>query len=258
MKDGVKIREPSPELDRCMLSGLERMDWTKELGFINVGERCNISGSIKFKKLILNNDYDAALAVAKAQVENGAQVIDVNMDDGMLDGEYAMERFLRLCVTEPDISKVPFMIDSSKFTIIEKGLQQVQGRCIVNSISLKGGEEEFVRQAKIIRRYGAAVVVMAFDEQGQAAEVVDKVRICKRSFDILTQQCGLAPWDIIFDLNVLTIATGMVEHNSYAANFILACESITQECKGCHVSGGLSNLSFGFRGLNDLREAMHR
>ena len=215
------------------LSGLEDLTVTKELlNFVNVGERCNIAGSIQFKKLIKANNYVEAMAVARKQVEDGAQVIDVNVDDGMIDGVAAMTRFLRIAVTEPEVAKVPFMIDSSKFNIIEAGLQCCQGKCIVNSISLKGGEAEFIRQASIVKKYGAAVVVMAFDEAGQAATEEDKVRICKRSYDILVDAVGFNPVDIIFDPNILTIATGIEEHNSYAVDFINATRRIKALCPG--------------------------
>ncbi|CAE7928878.1 mtr, partial [Symbiodinium sp. KB8] len=211
-----KPRKWSPRPPTMLLSGLEGLTVTKErLNFMNIGERCNIAGSIQFKKLILNGKYGDAMAVARKQVEDGAQVIDVNLDDGMLDGKAAMTKFLRIAVTEPEISKVPFMIDSSKFEVIVAGLEQVQGKCIVNSISLKVGEEEFIKQAKLVKKYGAAVVVMAFDENGQAATEDDKVAICKRSYDILVQKVQFPPEDIIFDPNILTIATGMEEHNDY-------------------------------------------
>ena len=224
---------------------------------MNVGERCNISGSAKFKKLIKNDDYEKAIAVAKEQVENGAQILDFNLDDGLIDGVKAMTRFMRMALSDPDIAKVPIMVDSSKFSVIEAGLQNSQGKCVVNSISLKGGEDEFRAHAATVLKYGAAVVVMAFDEEGQAATADAKVRICKRAYKILTEEVAFPPQDIIFDLNILTIATGLPEHDNYAVNFIEACKVLRVECPGCHISGGLSNLSFGFRGLNDLREAMH-
>ena len=197
------------------------------------------------------------IAVAKDQVENGAQILDFNLDDGLIDGKKAMTRFMRMALSDPDIAKVPIMIDSSKFEVIEAGLQNCQGKSIVNSISLKVGEEEFKEQAKTVMLYGAAVVVMAFDEEGQAATTLDKIRICKRAYKILVEEVGFLPQDIIFDVNILTIATGMSEHDNYAVNFIEAAKVLRKECPGCHISGGLSNLSFGFRGLNDLREAMH-
>mgnify|MGYP005991848739 CR=1 FL=1 len=240
------------------LSGLEELTVTKErLNFVNVGERCNIAGSIRFKKLILAGDYDKAMEVARKQVEDGAQIIDINVDDGMLDGVAAMRKFLNIATTEPDIAKVPFMIDSSKFHIVEAGLKCVQGRCIVNSISLKVGEEEFLRHASIVKRLGAAAVVMAFDEEGQAATKDEKVRICVRSYNLLREKIDFPAHDIIFDPNILTIATGMEEHNRYGLDFIEACKEIKEQCPGCKISGGVSNLSFGFRGVNVIREAMH-
>lgn len=240
------------------LSGLEDMIVTKErFSFLNVGERCNISGSIRFKRLILKGDYGTAMDIARQQVEDGAMVIDVNVDDGMLDGVAAMERFLKIAVTEPDVSKVPFMIDSSKFHIVEAGLKCVQGKCIVNSISLKVGEELFKEHARVVKRHGAAVVVMAFDEDGQAATEAEKIRICKRSYDILVNEVGFPPEDIIFDPNILTIATGMEEHNNYGVDFINACRIIKEQNPYCKISGGVSNLSFGFRGVNVIREAIH-
>jgi len=225
--------------------------------FVNVGERTNVTGSAKFKKLILEGNYEAALDVARSQVENGAQVIDVNMDEAMLDSEAAMVRFLRLIASEPDIARVPVMIDSSKWSVIEAGLKNVQGKAIVNSISLKEGEGPFIQQAKKIRRYGAAVVVMAFDEQGQADTAARKIEICKRSYDILVDRVGFPPEDIIFDPNVFAVATGIEEHNNYAVDFIEATRVIRRECPGCHISGGLSNVSFSFRGNNAVRAAMH-
>jgi len=240
------------------LSGLEDLTVDKSRQtFLNVGERCNIAGSARFRRLIKKGDWGAAMAVAAKQVEDGAMVIDVNVDDGMIDGVAAMTKFLRIAVTEPDVSKVPFMLDSSKFHIVEAGLKVVQGKCIVNSISLKVGEEEFKRQASVIKRYGAAVVVMAFDEDGQAATEEDKVRICQRSYRILTEEVGFPPWDIVFDPNILTIATGMSEHNNYGVDFINATRRIKATCPHVKVSGGVSNLSFGFRGVNVIREAMH-
>ncbi|DAZ94997.1 TPA: hypothetical protein N0F65_000629 [Lagenidium giganteum] len=240
------------------LSGLEDLVVTKErFSFLNVGERCNISGSIRFKRLILKGDYGTAMDIARQQVEDGAMVLDVNVDDGMLDGVAAMERFLKIAVTEPDVSKVPFMIDSSKFHIVEAGLKCVQGKSIVNSISLKVGEELFCEHARIVKRHGAAVVVMAFDEEGQAATEADKVRICKRSYDILVNKVGFPPEDIIFDPNILTIATGMEEHNNYGVDFINATRKIKEQNPYCKISGGVSNLSFGFRGVNVIREAIH-
>uniref|UniRef100_K3WL46 Methionine synthase n=1 Tax=Globisporangium ultimum (strain ATCC 200006 / CBS 805.95 / DAOM BR144) TaxID=431595 RepID=K3WL46_GLOUD len=249
---------PPPKDPFMWLSGLEDLVVTKErFSFLNVGERCNISGSIRFKKLIMKGDYGTAMDIARQQVEDGAMVIDVNVDDGMLDGVAAMERFLKIAVTEPDVSKVPFMVDSSKFHIVEAGLKCVQGKCIVNSISLKVGKELFCEHARIVKRHGAAVVVMAFDEDGQAATEAEKVRICKRSYDILVNEVGFPPEDIIFDPNILTVATGMEEHNNYGVDFINACKVIKEQNPYCKISGGVSNLSFGFRGVNVIREAIH-
>mgnify|MGYP001118437929 CR=1 FL=1 len=225
--------------------------------FINVGERTNVTGSAMFKRLILSEDYEAALDVARQQVENGAQIIDINMDEAMLDSEAAMQRFLNLIASEPDISRVPIMIDSSKWSVIETGLKCVQGKAIVNSISLKEGEAPFIEQAKKIKRYGAATVVMAFDETGQADTCERKFEICKRSYEILVNQVGFSPEDIIFDPNIFAVATGIEEHNNYAVDFIEATRRIRQELPHCHVSGGLSNISFSFRGNNPVREAMH-
>ncbi len=225
--------------------------------FVNIGERTNVTGSARFRKLIVAGDYEGALAVARDQVENGAQIIDVNMDEGMLDSEAAMVKFLRLVASEPDISRVPVMIDSSKWSVIEAGLKCVQGKAIVNSISLKEGEEQFVQQAKLIRRYGAAVVVMAFDEEGQADTADRKFEICKRSYDILTGKVGFPPADIIFDPNIFAVATGIDEHNNYAVEFIEAARRIRENLPHCHVSGGVSNISFSFRGNDVVREAMH-
>ncbi len=225
--------------------------------FINIGERTNVTGSARFRRLITEDNYDEALEVARQQVENGAQIIDVNMDEGMLDSEAAMTRFLNLVAAEPDIARVPIMVDSSKWTVIEAGLKCVQGRSIVNSISLKEGEEQFVEQATLVRRYGAAVVVMAFDEQGQADTEDRKVEICKRSYEILTKKVGFAPEDIIFDPNIFAVATGIEEHNNYAIDFIEATRRIRKEMPLTHVSGGVSNISFSFRGNEGVREAMH-
>lgn len=225
--------------------------------FVNVGERTNVTGSARFKRLILEGDYEAALDVARQQVENGAQVIDVNMDEAMLDSEAAMTRFLNLIASEPDIAKVPIMIDSSKWSVIEAGLKCVQGKAIVNSISLKEGEEPFLHQAKLIKRYGAATVVMAFDEVGQADTEERKFEICERSYNLLTQKVGFPPEDIIFDPNIFAVATGIEEHNNYAMDFIEATRRIKQNLPYAHISGGLSNISFSFRGNNPVREAMH-
>ena len=228
-----------------------------ESNFLMIGERTNITGSKKFSKLILAGKFEEGIAVAREQVEAGANVIDINMDEGMLDGEAAMTRFLNLVAAEPEVARVPIMVDSSKWSVIEAGLKCVQGKGIVNSISLKEGEEAFLRQARLVRRYGAAAVVMAFDEQGQAVTVEDKVRICRRAYRLLTEQVGMAPTDVIFDPNILTVATGMEEHNRYAINFIEATRLIKQECPGAKISGGVSNISFSFRGNDVVREAMH-
>ncbi|HZH28142.1 MAG TPA: methionine synthase [Azospirillaceae bacterium] len=225
--------------------------------FVNVGERTNVTGSAKFRKLIVDGNYEAALEVARQQVESGAQVIDVNMDEGMLDSEAAMVRFLRLIAAEPDISRVPIMIDSSKWSVIEAGLKNVQGKAIVNSISLKEGEEPFVHHAKLVRRYGAAVVVMAFDEVGQADTAARKFEICQRSYDILVNRVGIPPEDIIFDPNIFAVATGIEEHNNYAVDFFEATRRIKAELPHALVSGGVSNVSFSFRGNNPVRAAMH-
>jgi 5-methyltetrahydrofolate--homocysteine methyltransferase len=225
--------------------------------FINVGERTNVTGSARFRRLITEDDYESALEVARQQVENGAQIIDVNMDEGMLDSEAAMTRFLNLIASEPDISRVPIMIDSSKWSVIEAGLKCVQGKAIVNSISLKEGEAPFLEQAKLIKRYGAAVVVMAFDEEGQADTAERKFEICARSYRLLTEQAAFPPEDIIFDPNIFAVATGIAEHNDYGLAFIEATRRIKQELPHAHVSGGVSNFSFSFRGNNMVREAMH-
>jgi 5-methyltetrahydrofolate--homocysteine methyltransferase len=225
--------------------------------FINVGERTNVTGSARFKKLIVEGRFDEALAVARQQVENGAQIIDINMDEGMLDSEQAMVKFLNLIAAEPDIARVPVMIDSSKWSIIEAGLKCIQGKAIVNSISLKEGEEAFLEQARKVRRYGAAVVVMAFDEQGQADTAERKVAICERSYNLLVEKAGFPPEDIIFDPNIFAVATGIEEHNNYAVEFIEATKRIKQCLPYAHVSGGVSNISFSFRGNEPVREAMH-
>src|SRR5262245_24313596 len=239
------------------LSGLEPLTFRPDLNFVNIGERTNVTGSPKFSKHILNGQFEEALTVARQQVDNGAQIIDVNMDEGLLDSEAAMTRFLNLIASEPDIARVPIMIDSSKFRVIENGLKCTQGKSIVNSISLKEGEDAFRDRARLIRRYGAAVVVMAFDEQGQADTIERKVAICSRAYRILTEDVGFPPQDIIFDPNVLTVATGIEEHNAYAVNFIEATRQIKAALPGAKVSGGISNISFSFRGNNVVREAMH-
>ena len=247
-----------PEIPpRCRLSGLEPLNIGPETGFVNVGERTNVAGSARFAKLIREGDYEKALEVARQQVENGAQLIDVNMDEGMLDSEEAMTTFLRLIAAEPDISRVPVMIDSSKWEVIEAGLKCLQGKPIVNSISLKEGEEAFIEQARLVKRYGAAVLVMAFDETGQAESVERKFEICERAYGILTREVGFSPGDIIFDPNIFAVATGIEEHNEYAAAYFDAIKRIKAELPGALVSGGVSNVSFSFRGNNGVREAMH-
>jgi 5-methyltetrahydrofolate--homocysteine methyltransferase len=242
---------------RLRLSGLEPFELTPAIPFVNVGERTNVTGSAKFRKLITAGDYTAALAVARDQVENGAQIIDVNMDEGLLDSEAAMVTFLNLVAAEPDIARVPVMVDSSKFAVIEAGLKCVQGKPVVNSISMKEGEEKFIHEAKIARRHGAAVVVMAFDEAGQADTFARKTEICKRAYDILVKQLDFPPEDIIFDPNIFAIATGLEEHNNYGVDFIEAARWIRQNLPHAHISGGVSNLSFSFRGNEPVREAMH-
>jgi 5-methyltetrahydrofolate--homocysteine methyltransferase len=239
------------------LSGLEPLTLRPETNFVNIGERTNVTGSPKFSKLILAGDYEAAVTVARQQVENGAQVIDINMDEGMLDSEKAMTTFLNLIASEPDIARVPIMIDSSKWTVIEAGLKCIQGKGVVNSISLKEGEEKFLHQANLLRRYGAAVVVMAFDERGQADNYDRRIEVCQRSYRLLTEKAGFPPQDIIFDPNILTVATGMDEHNNYAVDFIRATKWIKENLPLARVSGGVSNISFSFRGNNAVREAMH-
>jgi 5-methyltetrahydrofolate--homocysteine methyltransferase len=247
-----------PEKPKYMrLSGLEPFTLTPDLNFINVGERTNITGSARFRKLIVAGDYEAALEVARSQVENGAQVIDINMDEGMIDGEAAMTRFVNMMAGEPDISKVPLMIDSSKWKVIRAGLKCCQGKVIVNSISLKEGEESFLEQARQVRRFGAAVVVMAFDEVGQADTKERKIEICKRAYDLLVQKVNFPPEDIIFDPNIFAVATGLEEHNEYGKAFIEAAEVIRRENPHAHISGGVSNFSFSFRGNEKVREAMH-
>lgn len=240
-----------------LLSGLEPFRIGQYTNFVNIGERCNVAGSKKFAKLIMAGNYEEALSVAKAQVEMGAQILDINMDDGMLDGPYAMAKFCNYIASEPDIAKVPLCIDSSNFSVIEAGLKCCQGKCIVNSISLKEGEEDFLAKARKIKKYGAAAVVMAFDEVGQATETEAKISICTRAYNILVNQARFNPNDIIFDPNVLTIGTGMEEHNLYAVNFIDATKAIKETLPGAKISGGLSNLSFSFRGMDAIREAMH-
>jgi len=255
--DGTAPRAIPTPPRHLRLSGLEAFTLTPEIPFVNVGERTNVTGSAKFRKLITAGDFSGALAVARDQVENGAQVIDVNMDEGLLDSEAAMTTFLHLVASEPDIARVPVMADSSKFKVIEAGLKCIQGKPVVNSISLKEGEDEFVRQARIVRRHGAAVVVMAFDEQGQADTIERKTSIAKRAYDILVSEVGFPPEDIIIDPNIFAIATGIEEHNGYGLAFIEAARWIRQNLPHAHVSGGVSNLSFSFRGNEPVREAMH-
>eukprot|EP00168_Porphyra_purpurea_P012168 TRINITY_DN3167_c0_g1_i10.p1 TRINITY_DN3167_c0_g1~~TRINITY_DN3167_c0_g1_i10.p1 ORF type:complete len:1184 (+),score=561.79 TRINITY_DN3167_c0_g1_i10:408-3959(+) len=254
----AKPHVPKPQPDMMRLSGLEPFALDPAVvNFVNVGERCNVAGSILFKKHVIAGNYDKMLEIALKQVENGAQVIDLNFDEGLLDSHAVMRRFCNLLATEPDVAKVPFMIDSSKFDVIEQGLMCTQGKCIVNSISLKSGEDEFRRHARLVQRYGAAVVVMAFDEQGQAATTEDKIRICTRAYRILVDEVGFYPHDIIFDPNILTVATGIDEHNGYAVSFFDATQAIRKSLPGAHVSGGVSNISFSFRGNTYLRECMH-
>ena len=253
----AKPHVPAPKPDYLWLSGLELLEVTPEINFVNVGERCNVAGSRKFLRLINEKKYDEALSIARKQVEDGALVIDVNMDDGLLDAAEEMTTFLNLVASEPDIARVPVMIDSSKWEVILAGLKCVQGKCIVNSISLKEGEEAFVEHARTVKQYGAAVIVMAFDEKGQADTFERKIEVCERAYRILTEKVGFRPQDIIFDPNVLAVATGIEEHNNYAVDFIKATGWIHRHLPGAHVSGGVSNLSFSFRGNNYIREAMH-
>ena len=240
-----------------VLSGLEPLVVNKTTGFVNVGERSNVTGSRKFARLIQEENYEEAVDIARAQVEDGAQIIDVNMDDAMLDGVAAMKRYLNLLAAEPDVARVPFMIDSSKWEIIEEGLKCVQGKAIVNSISLKEGEEKFIEQAKRINMYGAAVVVMAFDEKGQADTYERRIEICKKSYDVLVDKCNFAPQDIVFDPNIFPVATGIPEHDNYCVDFFAATKWIKENLPGAKVSGGVSNMSFSFRGNDIVREAMH-
>ncbi|KAM4715286.1 methionine synthase [Anableps anableps] len=243
--------------DYLLLSGLEPFRIGPYTNFVNIGERCNVAGSRKFAKLIMAGQYEEALSIAKTQVEMGAQVLDINMDEGMLDGPTAMARFCNFIASEPDIARVPLCIDSSNFSVIEAGLKCCQGKCVVNSISLKEGEQEFLLRAATVKRYGAAVVIMAFDEEGQATDTARKVEICTRAYRLLVSKVGFDPNDIIFDPNILTIGTGMEEHNDYAVSFIRATKLIKETLPGARVSGGLSNLSFSFRGMEAIREAMH-
>src|ERR1700747_1007714 len=239
------------------LSGLEALNITPEFGFAVVGERTNITGSPRFSKLILGGDFDGAVAIARQQVQSGANLLDVNMDEAMIDSEASMIRFLNLIGSEPEITRIPIVIDSSKWSVIEAGLKCLQGKAGGNSISLKNGEEEFPRQARLIRRYGAAAIVMAFDEQGQADNFQRKIEICARAYDLLTKHANFPAPDIIFDPNILTVATGLEEHRNYAVDFINATHWIKKNLPGARVSGGVSNISFSFRGNNTVREAMH-
>lgn len=253
----AKPHIPAPEPQSLWLSGLELLEVTPEINFVNVGERCNVAGSRKFLRLINEKRYEEALSIARQQVEDGALVLDINMDDGLLDAAEEMTTFLNLIASEPEIARVPLMIDSSKWEVVLAGLKCVQGKCIVNSISLKEGEDIFIEHARTIRRYGAAVIVMAFDEKGQADTFARKIEVCERAYRILTEKVGFAPQDIIFDPNVLAVATGIEEHNNYAVDFIQATGWIRKHLPGAHISGGVSNLSFSFRGNNYIREAMH-
>ena len=255
--EGASPRVPPEAPPACRLSGLQAFNITADSLFVNVGERCNVTGSARFKRLILDGDYETALQVAREQVDNGAQVIDINMDEGMLDAENAMVTFLNLVASEPDIARVPVMVDSSKWEVIEAGLRCIQGKPVVNSISLKEGEQDFVEKARLCLRYGAAVVIMAFDEQGQADSLERKAAICQRSYDLLVKKVGFPPEDIIFDPNIFAVATGIEEHDNYAVDFIEATRFIRQHLPGALVSGGVSNVSFSFRGNNPVREAIH-
>ena len=255
--EGIAPRRVPEPPSECRLSGLEPVAIGSDSLFVNIGERTNVTGSRKFARLIIEGDYDSAVAIAREQVDNGAQIIDVNMDEGMLDSEAAMRKFLCLIAAEPDISRVPIMVDSSKWSVIEAGLQCIQGKGFVNSISLKEGEKPFIEQARLVRRYGAAVVVMAFDENGQAETIEQKVAVCERAFRILVDEVGFPAEDIVFDPNIFAVATGIEEHNDYARAFIEAVRVIKERFPGVKVSGGVSNLSFSFRGNDPLREAMH-
>lgn len=257
MARGAEIHHPVEKSKTMLLSGLEPLDVTPEVHFVNVGERCNVAGSRKFLRLIKEKQYEEAMTIARKQVEDGALVIDINMDDGLLDAKAEMVNFLNMIAAEPEIARVPVMLDSSNWEVIVAGLKCVQGKCIVNSISLKEGEEVFVRHAEDVKRYGAAVVVMCFDEEGQATSYERRIEIAERAYKILTERVGMNPLDIIFDPNVLAIATGMEEHDNYAVDFIKATGWIRRNLPGAHVSGGVSNLSFSLRGNNYIREAMH-
>src|SRR5205085_2004330 len=254
---GCAPRLPATPPPYTRFSGLEALVLRPDANFTMIGERTNVTGSPRFARLIKEGEYEQALAIARQQVENGANIIDINMDEGMLDSEQAMTTFLNLIASEPEISRVPLMIDSSRWSVLEAGLKCTQGKSVVNSISLKEGEEPFRQSARLIRQYGAGVVVMAFDERGQADTVERKLEICTRAYRILTEEAGFPPQDIIFDPNVLTVATGIEEHNDYAVAFLEATRRIKETLPGCKVSGGVSNISFSFRGNNAVREAMH-
>jgi len=257
LTEEVKIRRPAVSVPGLTLSGLEALTAFEGSNFINIGERCNVAGSRKFARLIREKKYDETLEIARRQVEDGAQILDINLDDAMLDAEHEMHTFLNLLLAEPDISRVPLMIDSSKFAVIETGLKCIQGKAMVNSISLKEGEEQFLEHARLIRAYGAAVIVMAFDEQGQADSYDRRIEICERAYNLLTKKLRFPPGDIVFDPNVLTIGTGIEEHNNYAVDFINTTRWIKKNLSHARVSGGISNLSFAFRGNNVVREAIH-
>ena len=260
---GPRKRHDVPPLMR--ISGLEPLNYEPDAEgpgglrrtFLNIGERCNVAGSMMYKKAIVDGDYEKAAAIALKQVQQGADVLDINMDDGLIEGEAAMIKFVNLLVSDPEISRVPFMIDSSKFHVVQAGLKCSQGKCIVNSISLKEGEQAFKEAARGVKRHGAAVVVMAFDEEGQAATESEKVRICQRAYRILVEEVGFFPEDIIFDPNILTIGTGLAEHNNYGLDFIRATREIKRLCPGSKVSGGVSNIAFSFRGNEAVRRAFH-
>ena len=254
---GVRPHQPTKVAPYLRLSGSRPLTLRPDSNFLMIGERTNVTGSRKFARLVKDDNYEQAVEVALQQVVGGANVVDVNMDEALLDGEAVMTKFLRLIADEHEVAAVPVMVDSSKWSVIEAGLKTQQGKAIVNSISMKDGEDEFLRRATLCRWYGTAVVVMAFDEQGQAVEVDDKVRICRRAFELLTQKVGFPPEDIIFDPNILTVATGIEEHNNYAVNFIESIPRIKAACPGAHISGGVSNISFSFRGNDVVREAMH-
>jgi 5-methyltetrahydrofolate--homocysteine methyltransferase len=255
----IKPRKPPSDLfpDTLLLSGMEKMTINQFTNFVNIGERCNVAGSRKFLRLIKSGNFEEALSVAKDQVESGAQLLDINMDEGMLDGKSTMTKFVNLISSEPDIAKVPLCIDSSNFEVVLAGLRCTQGKCIVNSISLKEGEKDFLEKARTIQMFGAAVIIMAFDETGQAATTDHKIAVCSRSYHLLVEKIGFDPNDIIFDPNILTIATGIEEHNKYGMVFLEATKVIKSTLPGARISGGLSNLSFSFRGMDVIREAMH-